>query len=162
MAARANEPPTNMVTRNKTMVRSASETLAQNNPNKKQIDESFLEGMPVHPYSGQKLCTTEIQKAHLRAKMKEAEQRMMWTYSPEYNSGCFPMLDSVEGIEQQLRQVPEDETSYKHPEPWRYPKPRPLDDYKKLQPSTSITTLDISDTRKWELQNKNAPWNENE
>jgi len=63
------------------------------------------------------------------------------------------MLDNVEGIEQQLRQSIADESSYKHPEPWRYPKPRSLEDYKKpLQ--------DVSEARKWELTH--VPWEENE
>jgi hypothetical protein len=112
--------------------------------------------MPVHIYSGQKLCTTELQKAHLRAKMKEQEQTLMYTYSPEYNSGCFPMLDNCEGIEQQLRQVPAGPDSYKHTEAWRYPKQRPIEDYRKPP------IADVSDTRKWELKNENAPWQENE
>lgn len=79
---------------------------------------------------------------------------MMFTYSPEYNSGCFPMLDNCEGIEQQLRQSVADETSYQHVEPWRYPKQRPVEDYKK-------PIYDVTDTRKWELKNENAPWVEN-
>lgn len=63
------------------------------------------------------------------------------------------MLDNVEGIEQQLRQSIEDESSYKHPEPFRYPKPRTTDEYKK-------PTRDVSESRKWELYN--VPWEENE
>eukprot|EP00746_Dinoflagellata_sp_MGD_P001395 gnl/MRDRNA2_/MRDRNA2_102626_c0_seq1.p1 gnl/MRDRNA2_/MRDRNA2_102626_c0~~gnl/MRDRNA2_/MRDRNA2_102626_c0_seq1.p1 ORF type:complete len:1096 (-),score=238.69 gnl/MRDRNA2_/MRDRNA2_102626_c0_seq1:316-3603(-) len=156
LATRAQQQPEDKISTNKAMVRSASETLALNNPNKKNIDQSFLEGMPVHIYSGQKLCTTELQKAHLRAKMKEQEQSLMYTYSPEYNSGCFPMLDNCEGIEQQLRQVPADKDSAQHAEAWRYPKQRPIEDYRKPP------IADVSDTRKWELRNENAPWQEGE
>lgn len=177
---RKNQEPKDYRTMNKTHIKDGSEALATHReknikeadneavkmfrpgkvsggyipPNqRKQIDASFLDGMPVHIYSGQKLSTTELQKAHLRAKMKEDEKKTMWTYSPDYNSGCFPLVDDVEGMQGQLRQSVADETSYKHEEPWRYPKPRTVADYRK-------PLRDISESRKYELYN--VPWQENE
>lgn len=149
LAQKATEEAKDMRAENKAKIKEASAALALNNPNRRQIDQSFLEGMPIAIYSGQKLCTTELQKAHLRAKMKD---NAMYTYSQDYNSGCFPLVDDVGTLEDLLRQSVADETSAKHAEPWRYPKPRTLEDYKK-------PLRDLSDARKEELS---MAWQENE
>jgi len=113
-------------------------------------DLSFLEGQEVHMYSGQKLNSAELQKRAMRKEMAAKEHLMLWTYSPEYNSGCFPMLEKDITLGDVLRAS----TEFKQErEPFRYPKPRPSSEYSKPDRS-------VSDSRKWEMQN--VPWIENE
>jgi hypothetical protein len=140
--------PSNMLQRNVETVAAQSEELRMKQP-KKVIDTSFLEGMEVHTYSSQRYNSAELQKQALRAKMQGRDDEL-YTYSPEFNSGCFPMLEKDIDPINLLRQA--DEKYVDTREPWRWPKPRDKMDY--VRPDR-----DVSYARHEELQ---AAWTENE
>ncbi|CAE8717646.1 unnamed protein product, partial [Polarella glacialis] len=155
---RALKPPTDMVGLNRSAVAELSKTVEllhqANGPPKsgrnKVVDTSFLQpGEPVHIYSGQALNTAELQKRYLRAQMEKEGGQNLYTYSAEYNSGIFPMLDKEVPLDRMLRQEVKQEDGR---DPFRYPRPREIKDYIKLENN-------VTESRKEELE---SPWVENE
>jgi len=140
---------------NKAVLRELSQANAKVNATsrtvgpRKIVDASFLEGQPVHIYSGQKCNSAELQKRALRAAMQGQEGQKLWTYSVGHNSGCFPMLEKDITLGDMLRQSDAVEDSR---EPFRYPKQRRRADFPKLENN-------VSEARKDDLR---SPWVENQ
>jgi len=150
ISARKAVGPEDQMDKNKARLRARSEENSKA-PLRKAVDTSFLaEQQPVYNYSGQKLNTAELQKAHLRAAMAGKESENLWTYSEERNSGLFPMLDYEVTLANVLRAADPDRP--KDPrEPWCYPKAKERSEFAK-------PVRDVSEARKDDLR---QAWDEN-
>lgn len=154
LAERAAEPSPDILSLNRATVRELSDQTAAAAPPRKcgprkRVDTSFLEGQPVHIYSGQRLNSAELQMRALRSEAMSQEGQKLLTYSEARNSGCFPMLEKEVPLDRMLRQSVDFEDSR---EPFRYPRQREASDYAKLP-------RDVSDARKDDLH---TPWVENQ
>jgi len=130
--------------RNREAITERSVRNSVSNPfNRKVPDSSFMEGVEVFTYSGQKLNSAELQKRALRKKMAAQEKDELWTYSEDKNTGCFPLLEDDIDLANVLRAA---DPNYKDKrEPWRYPRTRPRSEYAKPD-------RDVSDARKEDLK----------
>lgn len=132
----------NFKVRNKESVSVRSiENSARNPFDKKVPDSSFLEGLAVFTYSGQKLNSAELQKQALRKKMAGKDE--LWTYSKDKNTGCFPLLDHEVDLANVLRAP--DPNFKDDREAFRYPKTRDRSEYVKPY-------RDVSDQRREDLK----------
>lgn len=139
---RTMHPPENHVERNIAKVQELSLQKATPRP---KVDVSFLDAEKhVHIYSTQKLNSAELQKRALRAKMQGKEGQIFWTYSQEFNSGCFPMSENDVGLNSVLREFAAVEAGKT---PWRLP------------PASAHKPREVSESRREELS---TPWVENE
>eukprot|EP00929_Paragymnodinium_shiwhaense_P025331 TRINITY_DN1534_c0_g1_i1.p1 TRINITY_DN1534_c0_g1~~TRINITY_DN1534_c0_g1_i1.p1 ORF type:complete len:1213 (-),score=294.69 TRINITY_DN1534_c0_g1_i1:276-3914(-) len=151
---RSERPVPDMVERNIGILKEQSNTLAATRtPRRFDVrlaDSSCLDAMrEVYIYSSQALNSAELQKRALRENMEGKEAKQLWTYSQEYMSGSFPMLEKELDPVKLLRvSVPVDDGR----ELWRLPKARAKKDFLKQ-------TRDVSDARQEELS---YPWVENE
>merc|ERR1719375_2640211 len=130
--------------RNKETISERSARNAMTNPfNKKVPDSSFMDGLEVYTYSGQKLNSAELQKQALRKRLEGKEKDQLLTYSEDKNTGCFPLLDYEVDLANVLRAP--DPNFKDNREPWRYPKTRDKSEYTKPD-------RDVSDQRREDLK----------
>lgn len=155
LQTRAEEPPTDMISTNKKVVQEMSRQVKAASGERKvgprkEVDKSFLEPSEVvYIYSGQAKNTAEQQKRAIRAKMVGKEGDNLWTYSAERNSGCFPLLEKEVQLDRMLREeIPQEDDR----KPFKYPSPREVADYRRMQNQ-------VSDARKEDLK---AKWIENQ
>eukprot|EP00747_Dinoflagellata_sp_TGD_P082080 gnl/TRDRNA2_/TRDRNA2_161555_c0_seq1.p1 gnl/TRDRNA2_/TRDRNA2_161555_c0~~gnl/TRDRNA2_/TRDRNA2_161555_c0_seq1.p1 ORF type:complete len:1287 (-),score=243.40 gnl/TRDRNA2_/TRDRNA2_161555_c0_seq1:52-3912(-) len=102
----------------------------------------------VHLYSTMRRNTVELQKEWMRASMVLEQDKKMWTYSPFYQTQSFEYSSECDpGIKPHHPKCPND-TYANQPgdnrEPWRWPKNRPKEEYRK-------PALDVSYSRAEEL-----------
>ncbi|CEM04086.1 unnamed protein product [Vitrella brassicaformis CCMP3155] len=141
------EVPADVIERHRQDVAEMSSANAARWPAKEEPDLSFLEGREVFLYSSQKLNSGELQRDALRKRFQKKDKETLWTYSPEYNTQSFGMVDwkGLTFRDDVPGKVP-------HKLAWRFPKARPPQAFR--QPPR-----DISDARRHELS---TSWEENE
>lgn len=140
---------TDIISRNIAELHKISCTNSLTRPRRVPVDTSFLsEVQEVHIYSQQKLNSAELQKKAMRIKMSSMDDT--FSYSPDFNSGCFPMVD--DDVAAAPLRADRQQALREGSEVWRYPKARDAEEFRKPE-------RNISSTRAEELA---TPWVENE